>query len=59
MFSHLSSVCMTYVEHCKFSLEMAGVFSYAAFTAVVHAFFTELFCGFNYEKYRVYKKEIR
>ena len=43
MFSHPSNVCMTYLEHCKFSLEMAAVFSYATFTAIVHAFLPDYF----------------
>ena len=38
MFDHPQSVCMTYLEHCLFSLEMAGVFAYAAATATIHAF---------------------
>lgn len=34
---------MTYLEHCKFSLEMAVIFSYASFTAVVHAFLPDYY----------------
>ena len=58
MFSHPSSVCMTYVEHCKFSLEMAGVFSYAAFTAVVHAFLPDYFVDSTTRSIEYIKKRL-
>jgi hypothetical protein len=43
MFEHPTKVCMTYLEHCKFSLEMASVFFYATGTAIIHAFIPDLF----------------
>ena len=43
VFKHPKNVCMTYFEHCKFSLEMALVFSYASFTAIVHAFLPDYY----------------
>ena len=43
LFEHPSNVCMTYIEHCKFSLEMATVFAYAAVTATIHAFLPDYF----------------
>ena len=43
MFEHPTKVCMTYLEHCKFSLEMASIFLYATGTAIIHAFIPDLF----------------
>lgn len=43
MFKHPTKVCMSYLEHCKFSLEMASVFLYATGTAIIHAFIPDLF----------------
>lgn len=37
-FSHPTQVCMTYFEHCQFSLHLGFLFAQASFKAVVHAF---------------------
>jgi len=58
MFSHPSNVCMTYLEHCKFSLEMAAVFSYATFTAIVHAFFPDYFVDSTTKSVQYVKKRL-
>ena len=42
-FKHPQSVCMSYYEHCMFSLKLAGYFALGSFKAVVHAFFPNLY----------------
>ena len=37
MFDHPREVCMTYVEHFKFSMSLSFKFTEAAFKAFVHA----------------------
>lgn len=58
MFSHPSNVCMSYIVHCKFSLEMAVVFSYATFTAVVHAFLPDYFVDSTSKSVEYVKKRL-
>lgn len=58
MFSHPSNVCMSYIEHCKFSLEMAVVFSYATFTAIVHAFLPDYFVDSTTKSVEYVKKRL-
>ena len=36
---HLKNVCMSYIEHCKFSLQLAQCMLFGAFKAIIHAFF--------------------
>ena len=43
MFSHPKEVCMTYVSHMFFALEIAIVLSIAAAKSVVHAFLPDTF----------------
>lgn len=38
-FTHPQNVCMSYFEHCKFSLYLARKFAFGTFAAIVHAFF--------------------
>ena len=38
MFVHPSNVCMTYLEHMKFSLELSSVFFIGSIKAIIHAF---------------------
>ena len=38
-FNHLTLVCMTYVQHLKFSLKLSGLFFYGGACALVHAVF--------------------
>ena len=43
IFQHPQSVCMSYCQHCMFSLKLAGCFALGSFKAVVHAFFPNLY----------------
>lgn len=38
-FTHPQKVCMSYFEHCCFSLSLAQTFAFGTVAAVVHAFF--------------------
>ena len=38
MFKHPAKVCMTYYQHCKFSLQISKLFAEASIKAVIHAF---------------------
>lgn len=58
MFKHPANVCMTYMEHCKFSLEMAAVFSYATFTAIVHAFLPDYYVDSTTKSIKYIKKRL-
>ena len=40
---HPHAVCMTYLDHCTFSLSLAKSLAVGAWKAVVHAFFPQLF----------------
>lgn len=42
-FKHPQSVCMSYYEHCMFSLKLAGYFALGSFKAAVHAFFPNMY----------------
>ena len=42
-FKHPQSVCMSYYEHCMFSLKLARCFAVGSFKAFVHAFFPNLY----------------
>lgn len=42
-FTHPQSVCMSYFEHCRFSLNLARCFAFGSFKAIVHAFFPSLY----------------
>jgi hypothetical protein len=42
-FSHPYTVCMTYSEHCNFSLKLARYFFSASCKAFIHAFIPNLF----------------
>ena len=43
IFHHPSEVNMTYIEHMKFSLYLAGKFAYASILAIIHAFYPDVF----------------
>lgn len=40
---HLKNVCMSYIEHCKFSMHLAQCMLVGTFKAIIHAFFPGLF----------------
>ena len=42
-FKHPQSVCMSYFEHCMFSLKLAGCFAVGSLKAVIHAFFPNMY----------------
>ena len=42
-FDHPQKVCMTYLEHCSFSLSLSCYFMDASIKALIHAFFPNLF----------------
>jgi hypothetical protein len=42
-FQHPQSVCMSYFDHCMFSLKLARYLAVGSFKAVVHAFFPSLY----------------
>ena len=42
-FQHPQSVCMTYFQHCAFSLKLARCFAIGSCKAVIHAFFPSLY----------------
>ena len=43
MFTHPAKVCMTYFQHCKFSLKLCFLFLKGAFFAFIHSFIPDLF----------------
>lgn len=43
MFSHPKNVCMTYVEHCKFSLNVSFLLLSGSCKSFIHAFLPNLF----------------
>lgn len=42
-FQHPQSVCMSYFDHCMFSLKLAHCFAVGSFKAIVHAFFPSMY----------------
>ena len=42
-FKHPAKVCMTYMQHCKFSLKLGYIFGKASTQAIVHAFLPDTF----------------
>ena len=43
MFSHTKNVCMTYVEHCKFSLNVSFLLLSGSCKSFIHAFLPNFF----------------
>ena len=41
--SHPSQVCMTYFQHCLFSLEMSYYFGVGSVKAIIHAFLPDYY----------------
>ena len=41
LFMHPQQVCMTYLEHFWFSMEMSYTFGIASIQAIVHAFYPD------------------
>ena len=42
-FQHPQSVCMSYLDHCMFSLKLARYLAVGSMKAVIHAFFPSLY----------------
>ena len=42
-FKHPSNVCMTYIEHMKFSLSLSKDFFIGFLKAIVHAFYPDIY----------------
>lgn len=42
MFSHPANVCMTYLEHLKFSLYLSKKFAIASICAFIHGLFPDV-----------------
>ena len=42
-FDHPQKVCMTYLEHCSFSLSLSCYFMEASLKALIHSFFPNMF----------------
>lgn len=42
MFTHPSQVCMSYLEHMKFSLELSSLFFIGSIKALIHAFIPDI-----------------
>ena len=42
-FQHPQSVCMSYFQHCLFSLKLSRYFAIGSLKAIVHAFFPNLY----------------
>ena len=47
LFRHPSQVCMTYAEHCCFSLGLAWSFACACVAAVIHAFIPDVLVTYS------------
>ena len=43
MFTHPSNVCMSYLQHWYFAMEMSTRMLYGSITSFVHAFLPDLF----------------
>ena len=41
VFQHPKSVCLTYLEHFRFSMYLSYEFAVASFCAVIHAFYPD------------------
>ena len=42
-FKHPSNVCMTYFEHCMFSLKLSFMLGVGSFKAIIHALFPDYY----------------
>ena len=43
MFEHPKKVCMSYLQHMSFSLEMSYYFLLGTFTGIIHAIYPDIF----------------
>ena len=42
-FSHPKSVCMSYIQHFCFSMEIAYIFLISSLQAIIHAFYPDVY----------------
>ena len=59
MFKHPSDVCMSYFEHCRFSLSLFFQFAYASFAALVHAFYPDVYVTHSTDTIHSIKKQMK
>ncbi len=59
MFKHPSDVCMSYFEHCRFSLNLSFQFAYASFAALVHAFYPDVYVTHSTDTIHNIKKQMK
>ena len=43
MFEHPTTVCMSYLQHMKLSLELSSIFFIGSLKAIVHAFIPDIY----------------
>ena len=43
LFNHPAEVCMSYLQHFRFSMEMAYIFGIASMKAIVHAVYPDAY----------------
>ena len=59
MFKHPSDVCMTYLQHCKFSLSLSFQFAYASFAAFIHAIYPDVYVTHSTDTIDSIKKQMK
>ena len=57
-FQHPQKVCMSYFQHCCFSLKLAHYFIVGTFKAIVHAFLPNFYITSSSDMIEDVKKEI-
>ena len=57
-FDHPQSVCLSYFEHCMFSLKLSYNFFNAGFKAIIHAFIPNLYITSSSNTVDYLKKEM-
>lgn len=57
-FQHPQAVCMSYFQHCCFSLKLARYFMVGSFKAIVHAFIPNLYITSSSDMIEDVKDEI-
>ena len=58
MFDHPQKVCMTYIEHFKFSLYLSYTFAKASFCALIHAVYPDIFVTHSGDTINKLKEEM-
>ena len=58
-FSHPKNVCLTYIEHFKFSMYLSYEFALALVAAVVHAFYPDALVTYSSDTVERVTKEMK